>query len=167
MSHETPGLSDEWFTPKYIFDALGESFDLDPASCESEFIYVPSKRYFTILDDALTQEWSGFIWLNPPFGKSSDKEAWFDKFFNHEGGGIALSPCRGGTKWWHTNLQKADAVLFINKRISFIQPNGEPKKGNTVGTCLWAKGQRAIEALQKASESGLGETIILKGNALP
>ena len=33
MSHwEATGKSDEWYTPKYIFDALGAEFDLDPAN---------------------------------------------------------------------------------------------------------------------------------------
>ena len=29
---ETKGASDEWYTPAYIFDALGERFDMDVAS---------------------------------------------------------------------------------------------------------------------------------------
>lgn len=34
MEHEPSiGLSDEWYTPKHIFDALGEKFDLDPKNC--------------------------------------------------------------------------------------------------------------------------------------
>lgn len=31
MSHERRGKSDEWYTPKYVFDALGVVFDLDVA----------------------------------------------------------------------------------------------------------------------------------------
>lgn len=164
MSHEAAGLSDEWYTPKWIFDALDETFDLDPAGCKSEHSCVPALNSLTIDDDGLSADWVGFVWLNPPFGRSHDKEAWFSKFFNHEGGGIALSPCRGGTVWWHQNLIKADAVLFVEKRISFIQPNGKPKNGNTVGTCLWASGERAVAALKVASNNGIGQTLIVKGN---
>ena len=29
---ESPGKSDEWYTPAYIFDALGAVFDLDVAA---------------------------------------------------------------------------------------------------------------------------------------
>jgi len=33
MSHwEAAGKSSEWYTPKYIFDALGCTFDLDVAA---------------------------------------------------------------------------------------------------------------------------------------
>ncbi len=33
MSHwEASGESNEWYTPKYIFDALGTRFDLDVAA---------------------------------------------------------------------------------------------------------------------------------------
>ena len=31
-AYERPGESDEWYTPAYIFDALGERFDLDVAA---------------------------------------------------------------------------------------------------------------------------------------
>lgn len=34
MSHEAAGKSDEWYTPKYIFDALNTWFDLDVAAPE-------------------------------------------------------------------------------------------------------------------------------------
>ena len=31
-AYEAPGETDEWHTPRYIFDALGVRFDLDVAS---------------------------------------------------------------------------------------------------------------------------------------
>jgi hypothetical protein len=31
-AYEAAGESDEWYTPKYIFDALGLRFDLDVAA---------------------------------------------------------------------------------------------------------------------------------------
>jgi hypothetical protein len=40
------GLSSDWFTPRYIFDALGLEFDLDPAhpGRDNPYCVVPNAR---------------------------------------------------------------------------------------------------------------------------
>jgi len=51
-------MSDEWYSPSLIFDALGIEFDLDP--CHPSYpTNVPCKKYFTIEDDGLKQSWGG------------------------------------------------------------------------------------------------------------
>jgi hypothetical protein len=40
------GQSDDWFTPRSIFDALGLTFDLDPCSPGAEH-WVPARRIYT------------------------------------------------------------------------------------------------------------------------
>jgi len=60
------GASDDWYTPPYIFDALGEVFDLDVANAAVGGAFVPCLA--SIGADSLEQEWSGFLWMNPPFG---------------------------------------------------------------------------------------------------
>lgn len=42
---ETTGKSDEWYTPKHIFDALGCVFDLDVASPKEGGTFVPARQY--------------------------------------------------------------------------------------------------------------------------
>jgi phage N-6-adenine-methyltransferase len=63
---------DEWYTPaKYIERVrrvLG-GIDLDPASNKRAQRIVKAKRYFTKADDALTKDWCGRVWLNPPYSK--------------------------------------------------------------------------------------------------
>jgi ParB family chromosome partitioning protein len=63
--------TNEWYTPKKYVDVarqiLGE-IDLDPASCVVANRVIKAKRYFTLEEDGLKQEWSGRIWLNPPYG---------------------------------------------------------------------------------------------------
>ncbi len=49
MICEGQGKSDEWYTPKSIFDALGLTFDLDP--CSSGRDYVPAHRRYTKVDN--------------------------------------------------------------------------------------------------------------------
>ena len=43
---EAIGKSDEWYTPKYIFDALGCRFDLDPAGAVRGGYVPASVSYF-------------------------------------------------------------------------------------------------------------------------
>lgn len=155
MSHESSGKSDDWFTPSYIFDALGERFDLDVAAPEDRtFVSVPATNFLTSY--ALDLPWFGFVWMNPPpFGKRGSKDPWLDKFFGH-GNGIALTPDRSGSPWWQSAFRRADAVLFCCGKPKFVRPDGSIGKSPGNNVCLWASGKRAVEALLRAEQSGLG-----------
>jgi len=145
------GKSDEWYTPKYIFDALGCEFDLDVAH-PKQATYVPTKNYYT--ENSLEKEWKGFIWMNPPFGKRKGIEPWLNKFLSH-GNGISLTPDRTSAKWFQTYAPKMDAILFIGPRVKFIQPNGLASKApSNVGTALLGLGNKAKEALMRGSSLG-------------
>lgn len=45
-AYEAAGETDEWYTPRYIFDALGETFDLDVACPPEGPRHVPAARYY-------------------------------------------------------------------------------------------------------------------------
>lgn len=153
MSHwETPGASDEWYTPAYVFDALGERFDLDVAAPENGAPYVPAK--FWISSDSLAACWAGFIWMNPPFGGRNALEPWLAKFFAH-GNGIALVPDRTSAPWFWNAWQRANRVLFTRK-IRFLRPDGSEGVSPSNGTALFAAGERAAAALDRAASRGLG-----------
>ena len=62
-------LKDECYTPQWVFDALQIDFDLDVASSVHPNIVVPARNKFTKDDDALSQDWYGRVWMNPPFSK--------------------------------------------------------------------------------------------------
>lgn len=149
---EASGLSDEWYTPAYIFDALGEMFDLDVAAPLSGPRYVPCDRWLSA--GSLEKPWSDFIWMNPPFGGRNTLAPWLDKFFVH-GNGIALTPDRTSAPWFHEAWLRADAVLFTRK-IKFLRPDGSEGKSPSTGTALWASGKRAVRALSTAYDAGLG-----------
>lgn len=79
--------SDDYLTPRWVFDTLGLEFDLDVASPPWE-THVPAKRKFTKADDGLSQPWEGRVWMNPPYSESA---RWVDRFIEHAHG-IALLP---------------------------------------------------------------------------
>lgn len=147
------GASDEWCTPKFVFDALGCRFDLDVAAPIGGPLHVPAHRW--LVSDSLTARWDGFVWMNPPFGGRNDKSPWLDKFFAH-GNGIALTPDRTSAPWFQDAWPKADAVLFTRGKISFIRPDGSIGRQPGNGTALFAVGARGVEALERAESTGFG-----------
>lgn len=147
------GASDEWYTPKYIFDALGETFDMDVANAAVGGAHVPCRASIGV--DSLSREWQGFVWMNPPFGGRNGLMPWLDRFFAH-GNGIALTPDRTSAPWWQKANQNADATLFIAGKVKFERPDGSVGKSPSTGTTLFASGIRAVNALDRADSNGLG-----------
>lgn len=146
MSHwEAAGQSDEWYTPKYIFDALGCEFDLDVAH-PTRVTHVPCRKF--IYAGSLEARWEGFVWMNPPFGGRNGIEPWLAKFIAH-GNGIALTPDRTSAPWFQRWAPCADCIRFVPK-VKFERPDGSIGKWPSTGTALWASGERAVEILHAA-----------------
>lgn len=149
---ESSGGSDEWFTPRRVFDALGCTFDLDVATSSSPHVSVPARGQ--IFSRSLESDWQGFVWMNPPFGGRNGLAPWLDKFFDH-GNGIALTPDRTSAPWFQSAWPRADMVMFTPK-LRFIRPDGTEGKSPSNGTCLWAVGAQGCAALSRAARAGLG-----------
>lgn len=148
------GASDEWYTPPYVFEALGLEYEVDVASPGQHVTpWIPARRF--IVRDSLTAKWRGIVWMNSPFGGRNGLVPWLSKFFEH-GSGIALTPDRTSAPWWQMYAPKADAILFVSPKIKFIDANGAPGPSPADGTSLMAAGPQAVEALRRAAGLGLG-----------
>ncbi|ATP19813.1 DNA N-6-adenine-methyltransferase [Sphingobium yanoikuyae] len=146
------GASNEWYTPSYVFDALGCRFDLDVAHPHGVRTHVPCDGYLS--RDGLSTPWFGFIWMNPPFGGRNGLTPWLDQFFAH-GNGVALVPDRTSAPWFRDAWRQADLVMFTPK-IRFLRPDGSQGKCPSNGTALMAVGKRGCVALENAYRAGLG-----------
>ncbi len=145
------GESDEWFTPRSIFAALGVRFDLDPCSPGLGH-WVPADRIYTEADDGLEQPWAGRVFMNPPFGGRNGHVPWLEKFIAH-GDGVGIVRAYTSSAWWHDYIPRVDALLFPRGKTKFIRPDGSIGKAPGHGIALVAMGPDCCRAVLK---SGLG-----------
>jgi len=138
--------TDERFTPRWVFDALGETFDLDPASPVGLDTFVPARTRYTREDDGLVQPWHGFVWLNPPFSASTP---WARKFIAH-GNGIWLGPAAAAAAWFQSMLRAADRI-WLMRDFAFVHPTHKGKY-SSMPLAMCALGDRAARALDRAGE---------------
>ena len=119
FSHESArSKSVEWYTPRYIFDAIGLEFDLDPCSPGKDIVpWIPAKKSLTVKDDGLLAKWKGNVWMNPPYDTRTPY--WLERLSLH-GTGIALLFVRADTKWFHQYVPIADAICLIRGRVRFV-----------------------------------------------
>lgn len=158
LHEQCVGVTDEWYTPPHVFDALGCSYDVDVASPgKSVTPWIPATKFITA--DSLSRAWSGFVWMNPPFGGRNALVPWLEKFFDH-GEGIALVPDRTSAPWWQQFAPLANAILFVSPKLKFIGADGKPGESPAQGTCLLAAGDYAVHSLHRAAVQKLG--VVLK-----
>ena len=140
-----------WLTPPQYVNPLGR-FDLDPCGAPGH-----SLADRTLLlengDDGLRDEWHGRVWLNPPYGKLT--EPFLAKLAEH-GNGIALVFARTETGMFFREVwPKADALLFLQGRISFLNADRERAKANAgAPSVLVAYGRENAKALRESGISG-------------
>ena len=152
---EVPGKSDDWFTPEYVFDAMGVEFDADVAAAPWGRGYLHCG--IKLNESGLTWNWhpNWFVWMNPPFGKRNGILPWLEKFAAH-GNGVALMPDRTSAPWFQWISKRVDRILFVSPKIKFERPDGTIGVSPGSGTALMSIGTKGGAALINAHVAGLG-----------
>lgn len=154
------GATNEWYTPPHIFEALGETFDMDVASPGRLMTpWIPAREFIT--ERSLETPWRGLVWMNAPFGGRMGLVPWLEKFVAH-GNGIALTPDRTSAPWWQRFAPRMDGILFVAPKIKFVSYDGRPNRSPAQGTCLMALGVRGVAALERAT-AALGPLLVSNG----
>lgn len=115
---------DKWQTPPAVFEKLNEEFNFTlDATAEPETALCD--HYFTIDDDALTQDWGNqTVYCNPPYSQLKD----FAKKAQEEAlkGAtvVMLVPARTDTKAFHEHLCHGE-VRLIKGRLKFLMEGKE------------------------------------------
>ena len=150
--------SEEWYTPKWLFQELNLHFDLDPAAPKGGLPWIPALKFYSKEDDGLSQPWQGNVWLNPPYGNETSK--WLQRMHEHRQG-VALVFARTDSRWFHDYAVKADAILYLKGRVRFVNAEGDPGKSSPgCGSVLIGWGKTSVSAMQTvASKLGHLELI--------
>ena len=112
-------------TPQWLFRLLDDefSFTLDGAADESN---AKCDEYLDEGIDALSVPWDDdlcdVIWINPPYGRGRDLEAWVHKAWQESQDRptvVMLLPASVDTHWWHDYVLDSAEIRFINGRLKF------------------------------------------------
>jgi hypothetical protein len=144
-------LKEEWLTPPEIIEALGP-FDLDP--CASIMRpWSTAREHFTVLDNGLKKDWTGRVWMNPPYGQKT--KVWLARLAQH-GNGIALTFARTETDMFHRFVWgAADALFFFAGRLNFYHADGRRSGYNAGGpSVLIAYGEINAQRLKASGFDG-------------
>lgn len=137
---QTHLTSDDFYTPEWIFDALGIRFTIDVASPPGGCPWIPADHHYSQHDDGLTQAWHGTVWMNPPFSKWLP---WAEKWLAH-GDGLALTQMSKSQSFDRMWNDRRVSCAALPPTLKFVQgPIYMP-------TMLWAIGETATTALHNA-----------------
>jgi phage N-6-adenine-methyltransferase len=158
--------SNEWYTPARYIEAARQvmgTIDLDPASCELANRTVKAQRYYTSEQDGLRQQWSGNVWLNPPYSASiaipMPQLTWSRKLLTcYQQGqveqGILLIMACVKQRWFHDLWSKVDTpICFTRKRIYFLRPAGSTNELRE-STCFFYLGPHESTFIEVFSQFG-------------
>jgi phage N-6-adenine-methyltransferase len=112
--------TNEWATPWAFFAALDAEFGftLDAAASHDN---AKCERYLSAELDALSQDWLGTVFCNPPYGYGIGK--WVKKAYEESQRGadavVLLIPARTCTRWWHDYVMRAEEIRLIKGRLYF------------------------------------------------
>ena len=156
------GESVDWLTPPDILERLGP-FDLDPCASTSQVERGELHARVMVCppaDGLRDVEWSGRVWLNPPYGP--EQVEFMRRLAEHDHG-TALVASRTEVERWFVPFvwEAATAVLFPYGRLYYYRPDGTKASGNAGhGSCFAAYGH---EDAAKLLSSGIrGKFLMLK-----
>ena len=103
-------MTDEWNTPKSLFNELDKKYKFDSDPC-------PSK---VKLKKGLFKGFGRKVFVNPPY---SNIKEWAKICYLHSkltnSLVVMLIPSRTDTKWFHNYIMKANEIKFIKGRLYF------------------------------------------------
>jgi hypothetical protein len=160
-NHQAIGTGEnEWYTPAEFAEmarlVMG-GIDLDPASNPVANETIKATRYFTKEDDGLARDWSGRLWLNPPYSQGL-MLPFCEKLAAHFDAGdvtaaILVSHNNTDTRWFHRLGKSCAAISFPKNRIRFYR--GEEIAAPTSGQCFFYFGNDVAKFTEVFGKIGM------------
>lgn len=140
---DDPLDTDHWYTPPWIFDGLGLTFDLDVAAPAEPQPWLPARAVYTIADDGLAQDWHGLVWCNPPY---SNPQPWCQRWAQHPWGCLLIRADLSSSGPLFA-FAAASSVYVAAKRIQFVDGRGGPTGAAPFSSVLFGRGATADAGL--------------------
>jgi site-specific DNA-methyltransferase (adenine-specific) len=128
MKNRSLNHSDNWETPKELYDALNDEFNFDFDPCPISHIDITEDK------DGLLIEWGNSNFINPPYSRQL-KEAFVKRAIEYSKKGrtcVMLLPVSTSTILFHEQiLPNASDIRFLRGRVKFIGINTFGEKVST------------------------------------
>lgn len=149
--------SDAWYTPSWIFDGLGVTFDLDVASPSEPLEWLPTRERYTVADDGLNLPWHGLVWCNPPY---SAPTLWCRRWAQHPDGFLLIRAdlSTGGP---FVAFSAATSLYVPAKRIQFVNGQGGATGAVNFSSVLLGRGDTADAAIARLATTWGGSARLL------
>lgn len=112
------GRTQDLTTPRALFLQLNAEFKFTlDAAADATNALCPD--FFSIDDDALSRDWLGIVFCNPPYSRC---DAFVRKGAAEAAKGatvVMLVPVRADTNWWHDVALKFAQIRWIRGRVRF------------------------------------------------
>ena len=115
----------EVYTPAPIIEAARASMggiDLDPASCAEAQTVVRADRWIGLPDDGLDHDWSGRVWLNPPFRGGMLRRFARRMLSEPITAGCFLGPLVGGSTWPDELSAASTGIVMLRQHLPWWGP---------------------------------------------
>lgn len=158
MNNHSNNRNDEWYTPpEYIESArtVMGGIDLDPASNPVANEHILAGNFYSIENSAFENEWSGKVWMNPPYSRII-KDFISKLVEEYEAGNVteAIVVTNNGTdtRWFQQLTSVASSICLHRGRIGFLNSEGVRIDNNNKGqvfTYLGNNPERFANEFQK------------------
>ena len=147
FQHPSAKSSDSWLTPPNLLKLLGK-FDLDPCCPNTPMPWRTAKRMVTEAEDGLSVQWSGRVWLNPPY---SNALPWIQRMAVNNCGMALVYARSTDTQWGQLALHTCSLAYFLAGRLLFFYPDGSPSTGKWCSSMLLSFGKSDAEVLKQVN----------------
>lgn len=147
-------MSDEWRTPKELFNVLDREFWFDVDAAASPANTLVEDCYITAEQDALKTPWlwngdanaTTAVWCNPPYTQIGPfVQRAYEECQDHHITTVVLIPAYTDPKYWKNYVMKAHEVRFLAGRLAFLNEDGMKKTSarfpSVVVVNRWIKGE--------------------------
>lgn len=150
--------SNTYLTDPKLIELLGP-FDTDPC-CPSDMPWETASKMYTEVDDGLSQEWLGRVFMNPPYRKVL---SWAKRFSEQKNGIALLNGRATETEATQLIMNHSHSIWFPKGRLAFYKTDGTAYPQKWFPSLLIGMTKRDTQSFKKAWKTYKGE-IYFKGD---